>query len=137
MHAICVDPARVAEVWPLVKDLVKRATDRGFSDFSAIEANVLDGMYLVWLAYEDRPQTAMSSGRLKIKGVAVTGLVGDACEIIAAAGSDIRSWLHLIERIEGYALIEGRKRMRIIGRQGWKRLLPDYKQQAVVLERKL
>jgi hypothetical protein len=110
VKAICVDPQRIMQVWPLVKDLVKQAIDRGFSDFSAIEANVLDGMHLVWLAYDG-----------KIRGVAVTGLVGDACEIIAASGTGVGSWLHL----------------RIIGRQGWKRLLPDYKQQAVVLERKL
>ena len=122
-----MDPNRVAEIWPHVAPLVKRAVDRGFSRFSIIEANVLDGMHLLWLAVDDN----------KIVGVAVTGLVGDACEIIAAAGADVRSWIHLIGPIEDYARAEGRKRMRIIGRQGWKRLLPDYKQQAVVLERKL
>jgi hypothetical protein len=126
VKAVCVAPKRVAEVWPHIAPLVKRAIDRGFSRFSIIEANVLDGMYLVWLAYDGQ-----------IKGVAVTGLVGDACEIIAAAGADVRSWIHLLGPIEDYARAEGRKRMRIIGRQGWKRLLPDYKQQAVVLERKL
>jgi hypothetical protein len=127
MQAICVDPNRVAEIWPHVAPLVKKAIDRGFSDFSAIEANVFDGLHLVWLACDGE----------KIVGVAVTSLVGDACEIIAAAGEDVRSWIHLIGPIEDYAQAEGRKRMRIIGRQGWKRLLPDYKQQAVVLERKL
>jgi hypothetical protein len=127
MQAICVDPNRVTEIWPHAAPLVKRAIDRGLSRFSIIEANVLDGMHLLWLAVDDN----------KIVGVAVTGLVGDACEIIAAAGADVRSWIHLIGPIEDYARAEGRKRMRIIGRQGWKRLLPDYKQQAVVLERKL
>ena len=127
MQAVCVDPNRVTEIWPHVAQLVKRAIDRGLSRFSIIEANVLDGMHLLWLAIDDN----------KIVGVAVTGLVGDACEIIAAAGADVRSWIHLIGPIEDYARAEGRKRMRIIGRYAWKRLLPDYKQQAVVLERKL
>jgi len=125
--AVCVDPQRIGEVWPHVRDDIKRAIDRGYSDFSAIESHILGGLDLVWLAWDGQ----------KIRGVAVTGLVGDACEIIAASGTDIRSWVHLIGPIEDYARAEGRKRMRIIGRQGWKRLLPDYKQQAVVLERTL
>jgi len=125
-EAICVDPARAKEIWPYVGPLIKLAIDRGFSDFSAIEANVFDGLHLIWLAWDGK----------KIRGVALTGLVGDACEIIAAAG-ERKQFMHLISVLEDYARAENRKRMRIIGRKGWKRLLPEYKQTAVVLERTL
>jgi hypothetical protein len=127
VKAICVDPAHVDKIWPVVSHLVKRAIDRGFSEFPVIEANVLDGMYLLWLAVKGD----------NIIGVAVTGLVGDACEIIAAAGTDVGTWLHLITPIEDYARAEGRALMRIICRRGWKRLLPDYRETSIVLEKVL
>jgi len=127
VKAICVDPARVHEVWPHISSLVRQAIDRGFSEFSTVEANICDGMYLVWLAVKGD----------NIIGVAVTGLVGDACEIIAAAGTGIHYWIHLIGPIEDYARAEGRARMRIIGRNGWKRMLPDYRETSIVLEKVL
>jgi hypothetical protein len=122
---ICVDPAYVDQIWPIVSDLVKRAIDRGFSSFSVVEANVLDGLFLLWLVID----------REKITAATITSLVGDACEIVATAGTGVNNWVHLIEGIEKYARAEGCVRVRIIGRKGWARLLPDYKQTAVVLER--
>ena len=124
--AVCVDPQRIGEVWPHVRDDVKRAIDRGWNDFGAVESHILNGLYLVWLAWDGQ----------KIRGVAVTGLVGDACEIIAAAG-ERKHFLHLIKDLENFARAEGRKRMRIIGRKGWKRLLPDYREASVVIEKQL
>ncbi len=117
----------VDKIWPIVSDLVKRAIDRGFSSFPVIEANVLDGLFLLWLVID----------RGKITAATVTSLTGDACEIVATAGVGVNNWIHLIEGIEKYARAEGRVRVRIIGRKGWARLLPAYKQTAVVLERQL
>ncbi len=127
MQLVCVDPAHVNQIWPIVSDIVKRAIDRGFSSFPVIEANVLDGLFLLWLVID----------RGKIIAACVTSLVGDACEIVATSGTGVNNWIHLIEGIEKYARAEGQARVRIIGRKGWARLLPTYKQTAVVLERQL
>jgi len=127
MEALCVGPDHIRSIWPHVRETVKRAIDRGYTDWSCVEPNLFDGLWLLWIAWDGE----------EIKGACVTSLAGDACEIIACAGHDIRSWGHLIEEIEQYARNEGRKRTRIIGRQGWIRVLPEYKLKAVVLERAL
>jgi len=127
MQVICVGPDHIRSIWPHVGRLVKRAIDRGYTDWGAVESNIFDGLWLLWIAWDGK----------EIKGAAVTGLVGDACEIIACAGDAMKTWVHLIADIEQYARNEGRKRMRIIGRRGWLRVLPEYKQTAVVLERAL
>ncbi len=89
---------------------------------------MLDGLYLLWLAVADGE---------KIRAAGITSLAGDACEIIAVGGVGHKDWIRFIEGIEKYARAEGQKRVRIIGRKGWARLLPAYKQTAVVLERQL
>lgn len=127
MIAVCVDPAIINLVWPKVSKSVRRAIDRGHNRFEEVERNILNGLSLVWLALDGDD----------IEGVAVTGLFGDACEIIAASGHNFRSWLHLIDELENYARAEGKTRMRIIGRKGWVKVLPDYKQTSIVLERAL
>lgn len=106
---------------------MKRAIDRGFSNFAVIERDVLSGLSLLWLIVD----------KGQIKAAVVTGLFGDACEIIATAGTDAKSWIHLIDGIEKYARDEGKSRVRIIGRRGWARLLPQYKQTSIILERRL
>ena len=127
VEAVCVDPASVRLVWPRVGGMVKRAIDRGYTDWNCVEPNLLDGLWLLWLVWDGK----------EIRGVAVTGLGGGDCEIIACAGHDVRSWIHLIKDIEQYARNEGRKYVSIIGRRGWARVLPDYKQTAVVLRKEL
>jgi hypothetical protein len=49
----------------------------------------------------------------------------------------MRDWIDLIDVIERYARLEGCARMRLEGRNGWKRLLPTYRQAGVILEKRL
>jgi hypothetical protein len=50
---ICVDPARVHEVWPLAEPLLRRAIARtDLSAFGDIEREILCGDALLWLAVE-------------------------------------------------------------------------------------
>ena len=127
MHLICVAPDKVEEIWPHVRSIVKRAIDRGHTDWDFLERNLFSGAWLLWLAWDGK----------EIKGAVVTALVKDACELVACAGNDFRGWIHLIAGIEDYARNEGKKTMRLIGRRGWSRVLGDYKPTLVMLEKKL
>jgi hypothetical protein len=124
---LCVDPAHVDKLWPIVSGLIKKAIDRGFLQFAEVEKSVLSGDWLLWLVVDSQ----------QIRAALVTMLTHDACEIVALSGFGAGDWIHLIKGIEKYARAEGRARVRIIGRKGWARLLPDYQQAAVVLERHL
>jgi hypothetical protein len=52
-------------------------------------------------------------------------------------GRDRDEWLPLLAGLERYAKAEDCKAMRIFGRRGWERLLPDYKAARVLLEKEL
>jgi hypothetical protein len=136
---ICIDPARVHEFWPYVSPLIRAAMERGgITDFGSVAAAISAGRALVWIAIAhlegERPG-------MTIKAAAVTELstVNGArfCTVVACGGRDRAEWLPLLAGLERYARAESCKAMRIFGRRGWERLLPDYKAARVLLEKEL
>jgi hypothetical protein len=140
---ICIDPARVSDFWPHVGPLIEAAMRRGrITDLAAVERAVFAGDALVWIAWDGAT----------IKAAAVTQLstVDDArfCTVVACASGRSRpssrakthdrdQWLPLLAGLERYAREEKCKAMRIFGRRGWERVLPDYKPARVLLEKEL
>jgi hypothetical protein len=128
---ICVDPARIDEMWPHVRDKIRAAVERtGLSSFADIEADVLRGASLVWIAWDGK----------EVLAAATTELVkpySKVCVVTACAGHDRDRWLPLFAEIEKYAENEGCSSMRIYGRKGWERVLTGYRAEHVILEKRL
>ena len=114
--------------------------ERGaITDFGAVADAVLAGRALVWIAWD--PRSRPGAGGPSIKAAAVTQLstVGGHrfCTIVACGGNDRNEWLPLLAGLERYAKTENCKAMRIFGRRGWERVLPEYKRARVLLEKEL
>jgi hypothetical protein len=137
---VCVPPAQAAAIWPHVRELIRAAMRRGgLSSFRPVEANVLAGDALLWLAWDGE----------RIQAAAVTELHATewrkACVIVACGGRGPRSgsgagmtaWLPLLAGIETYARAAGCACVRIMGRKGWARALPTYRTTRIVLEKEL
>lgn len=128
---VCIDPARIDEMWPHVRDKIRAAVERtGLCSFADIEADVLTGMQLVWIAWTGS----------EIMAAATTQLVkpfDKVCVLTACSGYDRAQWLPLFRQIEEYAKAEGCMTMRIFGRKGWERVLDGYRVEHVVLEKAL
>jgi len=134
MHAdlICVAPQRVRELWPHVAPLLRTAITRtGLCAFADIERDILKGVALLWIAWDGRAIEAVASTSLQQTDA------GKVCVITACAGTNMADWVPLIAGIETYAREEGCKSVRIFGRKGWLRVLNDYTQSGVILDRKL
>jgi hypothetical protein len=154
---LCIPPDHVGQVWPLVSGLIRTAMQRGdLSSFVAVEARVLSGSALLWLAIahrkgvEERPSSRTMDGFERpgdkatgpeVLAAAVTELHRTewrkVCVIVACGGSDMSCWLDLIGPIEEFARAEKCSAMRIMGRKGWARVLPAYRPKRVVLEKEL
>lgn len=91
---------------------------------------LLCGRFVLWLAWGG-----------DLEAAAVTEIAettsGRVCVIVACGGAGRDRWLSLRHRLEDYARHEGCARMRIYGRKGWTRVLPDYRVTRVVLEKEL
>jgi hypothetical protein len=141
---ICIDPAQVREFWPHVAPLIEAAMRKGrLTNYVDVERDVLAGGALVWIAWNGE----------NIKAAAVTEIAsanGERfCTIVACGAQtslrslrkldcdDRRQWLPLIAGLESYARAEGCAAMRIYGRRGWLKLLPDYRTSRVLLEKEL
>ncbi len=129
---VCVDPERTYEVWPHVERFIKPAMVRTGEMFvSDIVRALAARRFLLWLAWDGK----------ELCGAVVTELAetinGRVCVIVAMGGKDRKRWLHLLEQLEEYALLEGCRAMRLYGRKGWKRVLRDYRETRVVMEKEL
>jgi hypothetical protein len=128
---ICVDPARVDEMWPHVRDKIRAAVEQtGLSSFADIEADVLRGASLVWIAWDGKDILAAATTELSKP-------LSKVCTLTACAGHDRDKWLPLFAEIEKYAENEGCSSMRIYGRKGWERVLTGYRAEHVILEKRL
>jgi hypothetical protein len=140
---VCVPPDQAAAIWPHVRELIRAAMRRGgLSSFRPVEAGVLAGEALLWLAWNG----------VQIQAAAVTELHATewrkACVIVACGAPSGRSrpssraigmaaWLPLLAGIETYARAAGCACVRIMGRKGWARALPTYRTTRIVLEKEL
>ena len=70
---------------------------------------------------------------------AVTRLCADgAAEFWLCGGTGMADWLSpLIDIVSRWARDEGKSRLRLIGRRGWKRALPGWTERGVILEHAL
>jgi hypothetical protein len=129
---VCIDPARIREVWPHVRALLEKASRatclNAFADF---EADILAGRSLVWIAWNGSAIEAAAATIL------INSDLGKVCVITLCAGRDMKRWLKLIDRIEAYARDEGCIRLRIFGRKGWLRVLEGFEARHVVIDKRL
>lgn len=74
-----------------------------------------------------------------VRGICITRIAGKCCEIYAAVGSQSKRGqiIALYNHVEQWARDIGCDRMRVIGRKGWMRLLANYQQVGIVLEKDL
>jgi hypothetical protein len=112
------------------------------SDFADVERAVLSGTHLLWLVAPSHPSPASGGGEGGgIYAAAVTALATvnheRLCTIVACGGRARARWLPLIATLEAFARAEGCRAIRILGRRGWARLLPDYATTRVLLEKHL
>ena len=129
---VCVDPKRVHEIWPHVGPLLRAACRRTeLNAFADIEADILSGRSLAWLAWSGSAVEAVAATIL------INSEIGKVCIITACAGGDMKRWLPLIDHIENYARGEGCTRVRIYGRKGWLRVLEGYEEKHIIMDKEL
>jgi hypothetical protein len=132
VELVCVDPARVHEIWPHVSPLLKAACYRTrLNAFADIEADILSGRSLLWMAWNGRSVESAAATIL------INSEIGRVCIITACGGSDMKRWLPLIAQIETYASREGCKRVRIYGRKGWLHVLDGYEEKHIIMDKEL
>jgi hypothetical protein len=131
VETVCVDPERVPEIWPHVRPLVAAAIVKcgDWSEMAVLEL-LMSGRGLLWIR---------TNGEA-IGGAGVTQLIearhGLTCNVVVYAGA-CDDWNAAFAPIRDYAVAEQCAAIRIQGREGWKRVFPDFDLAWVSLEKRL
>ena len=140
-HETPAEPSTEARLVPIGPDLLMRyvrpvaqllapALERG-GDMTATDMfrEVVGNNLQLW-AIEQGPQ---------VVGAVVTRLAARprrrVATVLYVGGVNMSDWLHLLEQIEAWAKAVGASRMEVVGRKGWKRVLPGYRADSVVLSK--
>lgn len=117
-------PERWAKARPLVLRALKHAGGTHTAEDVAVE--ILQGRAQLWCGRESVIVTELIAyPRLK------------ACRIWLASGDMAELTKEMLPDVEAWASSEGCGRMEIVGRKGWRRVLSDYHEPSVVLEKEI
>jgi hypothetical protein len=133
-HAlVCVDPAHVDQIWPHVHLLLQGAyLGRQRDDtIEAIGNDVKAGHSLLWIVWDGTG--ILAAATTKVMQMVTRKVLRVEC----CAGKEVHRWIAVLREIETYGKREGCEVCRIEGREGWKKLLPDYREPYIVLEKVL
>ena len=125
-----VGAEQIKMLWPHVVPYLSRAINRyGEHSLEEIFSSLLSKERQMWVP-----------GNKKVEGVLITKIINredeKICFLELCAGRGIESirFLHLIEK---WAKNAGCTRMELSGREGWKRVLKNYKIKKIILEKEL
>jgi len=131
-ETLCVPPERVAAMWPHVEGFLRAAVERcGDWTLPSLRGCLDRTEMLLWVLWD--------GDAIRAAAVTQVSIVprGKICSIVVAGGREVGDFPAAIEAIEAYARQMGCVAMRIEGREGWRRALPDYRLDWVVLEKGL
>jgi hypothetical protein len=135
MQCLCVDPARIDEIWPHVEAFLAAALWRSPDGDTPADAlhELHDRRLLLWIVWapDDREILAAATTRLIEIGK------GRVCVITACGGRELERWKWSIGEIEKYARAEGCIELRLMGRKGWVRMFPEFREPWAILSKEL
>lgn len=101
------------------------------NNIETVLAGIIKGDYLLWLAKKED----------EIVGVVTTEVLQHPEYMVMCiellGGMDIKEWVDTISTIENQAKGFGCKSIEIYGRPAWKKLLPEYKTERIILTKEL
>ncbi len=130
---LCVDPAKIDEIWPHVSSLLAKAFEntRADSTLESIEATLRRGLTLLWIVWASEQIVAAATTELWVTPAR------KACVITCCAGAELETWKGFMADFERYARDEGCDVIRIFGRPDWKCIFLDFYEPWLTLEKAL
>jgi hypothetical protein len=124
----------VLNVWPRVEVFIKEAIERGHVPYSLEEvaAEIMERRWQLWTVMDDDGIMAVAVTKIDKFG---NGTVGT---IMFLSGEEWGKWAHLLNDVlMPWFKEKGCQSVRLFGRKGFQRLLPDWETVAYVMTRDL
>jgi hypothetical protein len=131
-------PEQASLKWHILLPILKRALDHGHQETDNVVylSRVLQLQAQLWEITNDNNET---------QGVVLTQFLSysnyQTLHLIALAGDNLDSWIHLYDHIEGFAKQNKAKAIESWGRKGWvkylPKVLPGFTESYVIMRKEL
>jgi hypothetical protein len=131
LDLVAIPPSEVDEIWPLAEGFIESGCSYGEAIPDRLKDDCEDGNAQLWIAFSDKCEAA-----------AVTRIIetpnGRVC-VYESMGADSLERMNVLlaPKIEQWAKSIGCTAIRIYGRLGWSRAMPDYTVKWVCMDKGL
>lgn len=130
-EAFALQPDQIAEFWHLIEPFLRRI-ERPDWTIEHVKAQLETAQAQLWGVQDHRRIVMVLVTKIETTPLGPRGLLW------IAAGDGLETGLALFrEHVESWMKARGCKSIRIIGRRGWGKVLPTYKETATMFEREL
>ena len=127
-----IPPKQVPQFWGLAEDYLAKAIAKVPSEYTLemLLNACFDRNSQLWIVWSEEHGNECAVVTCVLPHCAT--LVIQAC-----GGTKRQNWMGCLDDIEKWAKAQGCKRMRLFGRKGWQRVLPDYCVTRVIMDKEL
>jgi len=122
----------VESVWGSVKNLITKTNDDVLND-NDIKGYLLNGDYTLWVAIDEESKDVVAAMTTEFAYYPRDKV----CRVVTLAGERMKEWIGNLDMVEDWAKEQGCNYLDMYGRRGWIKVLPNWKEDSVLLRKKL
>ena len=131
-HTI-IEKHEVTDVWNDVKDLVAKTNDDVLNEKDILEY-LKAGHFILWIGTETDSDNILFAMTLHFAYYPKHKM----CRVATIAGERMKDWVdETLLELENWAKAQGCDYMDMYARRGWKKILKEYKEDCILLRKKL
>jgi len=127
-----VEKHEINTLWNDVKDLIAKTNDDVLNEKDVLEY-LKAGHYILWIATVTNSDAIVAAMTVEY----VHYPRHKMCRVVTIAGDRMSEWIGDLNMLENWALAQGCAYMDMYARRGWKKVLKEYKEDCILLRKKL
>jgi len=127
-----IEKHEVHNIWNNVKGLISQTNDDVLNEEDVLEY-LNSGHYTLWIATEPDSDNILFAMTIHFAYYPKHKM----CRIATIAGERMSEWIGDLYMLEDWAKAQGCDYMDMYARRGWKKMLKDYKEDCILLRKKL
>lgn len=127
-----VEKHEINTIWNDVKDLIAKTNDDVLNEEDILEY-LKTGYYTLWIATEHDSDAIVWAMTTEYSYYPKHKM----CRVVTIAGKRMSDWIEDLYILEDWARAQGCAYMDMYARKGWKKVLKEYKEDCILLRKKL
>ena len=127
-----IEKHEINGIWDQVKGLIAKTNDSVLNEKDILEY-LLTGYYILWIATGKDSDSVVGAMTIEYAYYPRDKM----CRVVTIAGEKMSDWIDDLYILEEWAKAQGCHYMDMYARRGWKKVLKEYKEDCILLRKKL